>query len=143
MTSAGSVAEIVSVDIWENHSQYDGVSRQARVVLVVTTVALLPWLGMLQALPHDHGDTRVPQETLTCSASHPTSNESHLHAAGLLLAPHQCLACLAGTSHAASPSSVKLAGVESAASLDGERPADVRSRSCVSLPPLRGPPVTV
>jgi hypothetical protein len=140
MTSAESVADIVSVDIWENHSQYDGVSRQARVFLIVITVALLPWLGMLQALPHDHGDARVPSETLACSASHPTSSESHLHTAGVLLAPHQCLACLAGASHAESPPPVKLVGLETSATLDVERPADVRSRSCAALPLLRGPP---
>ena len=110
---------------------------------MLTTVVLLPWLGMLQALPHDHGDAGVPKEHLTCSASRPTSHEVHLHAAGQVVPSHPCLACLAGASHAASPPPVRVVGVEPTATVVAERQADVRSRSCVSFPLLRGPPVTV
>ncbi|MDX2436597.1 MAG: hypothetical protein QNL88_06045 [Acidobacteriota bacterium] len=114
---------------------------RAQVVLVVLTVTLLPWLGLLQALPHSHTDTEIPQEALACSASAPGSHEVHLHGAGQSLAPHPCLACLAGTSHAAAPSPAKLAGAESVTSLTAARADDVRSRSRAHLPLLRGPPV--
>jgi hypothetical protein len=110
-------------------------------VVVLLTAALLPWLGVLQSLPHTHSDAAVPREHLVCSASGPTSHEVHLHGAGHVLPPHPCLACLAGASHAASPPPVKMAWVESTAPFVAEQEDAVRSRSSVSLPLLRGPPL--
>lgn len=110
-------------------------------MLILLTVALLPWLGVLQSLPHHHADATVSQEELACSASSPKSSEIHLHAAGRPLPHHPCLACLAGASQAAAPSLVKLERGESAAKLAAERPHEVRSQSRTHLPLLRGPPV--
>jgi len=106
-------------------------------------VALLPWLGLVRALPHHHADTTVSQELLACSASSPSSSEIHLHEAGHLLPPHPCLACLAAASHAAAPSLVKAELGESTSRLSAERSHEVRSRSRAHLPLLRGPPVVV
>jgi hypothetical protein len=132
---------IEDVDIRVRHSQDGEVNRQARVVLVLLTVALLPWLGLLQAVPHHHADATVSQEALACSASSPSSSEIHLHTAGHLLPFHPCLACLAAASHAAVPSLLKLVRGDSTAQLPAERPHEVRSRSHAHLPLLRGPPV--
>jgi len=106
-------------------------------------VALLPWLGLLQAFPHTHADTAIPQEELACSASSPRSHEVHLHEAGHLLPHYPCLACLAGMSHAAAPSLFKLEREEPAARFAAEQTHDVRSRSRAYLPLSRGPPVAV
>jgi len=110
-------------------------------VLILLTAVLLPWLGLVQGLPHSHSDGSIPQEELACSVSGPNSNESHLHAAGNPLPAHPCLACLAGTSHAAAPSLVQLKREQSATRLPTAPPREAHARNRFHLPLLRGPPV--
>lgn len=120
---------------------HDGiVNRFNRLGAILLVVALLPWVGMLRALPHNHADVLVPQEALGCSASSPTSHEFHLHGVGHHLPPHLCLACLAGSSHAEDPVPVTVAVTPSAAPLAVNRVAGVQSSICSHLPLVRGPP---
>lgn len=116
-------------------------NRHLRESLVLLAVVVLPWIGILQALPHSHADLLIPREELDCSASSPTSHEVHLHHGGRVLTPHQCLACLAGSSFAVVPTPVMLAAAPFVAPLTAEGPADVRWRVRYSLPLVRGPPV--
>jgi len=100
------------------------------------------WYGVLLSTPHNHANNAVPQEELACSASHPFSQTNHLHASGLSVTPHPCLACLAGTTVV---DTLGLAEVEEAAV--GETvfvapSSDLRSRLHTQLPLLRGPPLT-
>jgi hypothetical protein len=131
----------VDVDIGAARSQDIGVSRMARVILIFLTMALLPWLGLVQALPHNHAGASVSQELSVCSTSGPNSTEVRLHHRGDLLPHHVCLACLASASHAAAPSQVKLDREEFAVRFPAERPHEGHSRSHAHLPLLRGPPV--
>jgi len=108
------------------------------VVLVAAT--LLAWHGVMLATPHDHADTKVPQEELACSASHPSSQTSHLHHSGRMLSRQICLACLAGTAVAEAP---EVSGVESitiGGLATSAASPDLRSRLRTELPLLRGPP---
>jgi len=114
-----------------------------QVALVLVAALMLPWSGMVQSVPHNHSDMLVPQEALACAASGPTSKEVHLHGAGDLLAPHPCIACLAGSNHAAAPRPFTLGGVEVASPLQVARPHDLGSRNRLQLPMLRGPPAGV
>jgi hypothetical protein len=109
---------------------------------LLVAAALLTWHGVLLATPHNHADSTVPQEELICSASHPSSQTSHLHGSGRLLSPHPCLACLAGTTVAVV---IGISGIDGAEVDDFivlPSAADLRSRAHTRLPPLRGPPLT-
>ena len=118
-------------------------SIRRQVLPVLLAAIVLPWIGLVQAVPHFHADTQVSQEVLACTASSPISHEVHLHGAGETLTPHPCVACLAGTSRAAAPSPVTPGEVESAPFLWTEQPHDVRSLNHSPLPLLRGPPATL
>jgi hypothetical protein len=110
-------------------------------VLLVATLSVA-WYGVMLTVPHDHVDSSVPREELSCSASHPTSETQHLHRAGRVLSPHPCLACLAGT---AIPEVLKTAVVDGFAvhqRIDAAAATDLRSRLHSRLPFLRGPPLT-
>jgi hypothetical protein len=120
----------------------DFVRSLARTSVLLVAAALLTWHGVLLATPHDHADSSVPQEELLCSASHPSSQSSHLHGSGRLLLPHPCLACLAGTTV------VDMIGISGIAGADVDQlfvkatATDLRPSFQALLPPLRGPPQT-
>ena len=115
-------------------------SIRTRAFVLLLSAALLPWLGLVQAIPHHHAESGVPQEELACSASRPSSHEQHLHNAGHDLAHHHCLVCLAGSFVSWVPGSVGILYEEEARPLQGSRPFDLRPRLRAELPQLRGPP---
>ena len=110
--------------------------------MLLVAAALLAWHGVLLATPHNHADNTVPQEELACSASHPRSQTDHLHGSGRLLAPHPCLACLAGTTVAVTPGIARVEGAVVDGSAGVAPVCDLRSRLHTQLPLLRGPPLT-
>jgi hypothetical protein len=114
-----------------------------RVPALVLVATMVVWHGLLQGVPHTHADRAVPQELLSCWASHPFSQEAHLHSAGKVMTPHVCLACLAGSVAAAIPAA-------SCGGVTAVEPSAVevvtthlRSQLNAGLPLLRGPPVIV
>jgi hypothetical protein len=111
---------------------------KATLLLVAATLAV--WHGVLLGVPHNHVDTAVPQEELACSASHPFSQTSHLHSAGHLLAPHDCLACFAGTNGATAPGLSSLPVLIPSEVLLDVPGEDCRAQIHSHLPLLRGPP---
>ncbi len=115
-------------------------SLRARLPVVPLVAALVLWHGLLQAVPHNHAEAGVPQEHLACRASHPLSQESHLHGAGEAMTPHPCLACLVGSTAASVPGLSRLDGL--APGLRGLESAGNPARSLIrtQLPPSRGPP---
>ena len=122
------------------HIEY--VISLARATILLVAAMSLTWHGVLLATPHSHADNAVPQEELACSASHPSSQITHLHGSGHSVPPHPCLACLAGTTVA---DAMGLAEVEEAAvgeSIIVVASSDLRSRLHTQLPLLRGPPLT-
>ena len=110
--------------------------------MVLVVAAMLTWHGVVLATPHNHADSSVPQEELVCSASHPSSQTSHIHGSGRLLSPHPCLACLAGTTVL---DVIGISGIDGA-DIDQlvvtASATDLRPRFHALLPPLRGPPLT-
>jgi hypothetical protein len=114
-----------------------------KATLLSGVAMLAVWHGVLLAVPHNHGDTAVPQEKLACSASHPLSQTSHLHSAGHLLDHHACLACFAGTSGATASGLENLAIIMPSDSLPTMPPGDCRAQIHSHLPLLRGPPQIV
>ncbi len=115
----------------------------SRVLLVTVAALLMTWHGLLLSLPHNHADVGIPQEELACSASHPLSGSFHLHGAGEVLAPHHCLACLAGSNHASAPVTMTLGVVISEFVQPAAAAADCRTHSRFHLPLYRGPPTSV
>jgi len=115
----------------------------AKILFVWAAAFLMTWHGVTLSLPHNHVDVGVPQEELACSASHPLSGTFHLHGAGEVLAPHHCLACLAGSNHASAPVTTALGVVISEYVQPAAAVADCRSKFRIHLPVLRAPPTTV
>lgn len=109
----------------------------------LTAAILVTWHGVILSVPHRHIDDGVPQEELACSASHSLSQTSHLHGAGIVLAPHSCLACIAGTSSAAAPGFGSLPTATTSISQPPVLPDVCRSQDFSCLPLLRGPPLIV
>jgi len=111
--------------------------------VLLAVAMLVAWHGVLLSTPHNHADDVVPQEELACSASHPSSQESHLHDAGQLLTPHPCLACLAGSNFAAMghASIIEMTTVVSGASVVSA--TDCRFETFAYLADLRAPPFAV
>ena len=117
------------------------VKSPVRIILLLVAAALVGWHGVVLSTPHNHADVAVPQEQLACSASHPSSQANHLHAAGRLLSPHPCLACLAGSTVTETPGIVGVDTLTPAGPAVATRSLDRRSRLYTSLPLLRGPPL--
>lgn len=115
-------------------------SLRARLPVVPLVAALVLWHGLLQAVPHNHAEAGVPQELLACRASHPLSQESHLHGAGEAMTPHPCLACLVGSTAASVPGLSRIDGLApEQRRLEGAA-SHARSVVRTQLPPSRGPP---
>jgi hypothetical protein len=119
------------------------VKLSVRVPFLLAVAMLVAWHGLLLSTPHSHAENAVPQEELVCSASHPSSQESHLHEAGQLLTPHTCLACLAGSNFAAmgGASIIEMTTVVSGASVVSA--TDCRFETLAHLADLRAPPFAV
>jgi hypothetical protein len=114
-----------------------------KATLLLCAATLAVWHGVLLGVPHNHTDTELPQEELACSASHPLSQTSHLHSAGHPLAPHHCLACLAGTSGAIPPGLASLAVLAPSDTLPAMPREEIRLQNHSNHPPHRGPPSLV
>lgn len=108
--------------------------------MAILVAALVLWHGLLQAVPHHHIEAGIPQEVLACWASHPLSQESHMHGAGEAMTPHPCLACLAGSITAAMPALSRIDGAAPGGGSVEVVPPSPRSLPLVQLPPSRGPP---
>jgi hypothetical protein len=108
--------------------------------MLLVAATLVAWHGFLIATPHHHTDASVPREELACSASGPSSQVDHLHTSGRPMAPHTCLACLAGSAPADSVGVARVETLAGGASIVALSPSDLRSRFHTHLPPLRGPP---
>jgi hypothetical protein len=111
-----------------------------RMPILIAAACLLMWHGVLQAVPHAHGDDQLTQERLNCWASHPMSPEFHLHATGQTIHHQICLACLAG------PNVVGVAGTTSLP-IDAGSAAPIEMEGHFTggqlhtdLPVSRGPP---
>jgi hypothetical protein len=137
------VVLIIGFDIIGATNHHGWVRVPAKILLVTAAAFLMTWQGTILGLPHHHADAGIPQEGLACSASHPLSGTSHLHGAGEVLAPHHCLACLAGSNHASAPVMVALGSAISEHVQVAVAVADCRSHGFFHLPLLRGPPFTV
>jgi hypothetical protein len=119
------------------------VNLLARTTVLLVAAALLAWHGMLLAIPHNHADHAISQEQLYCSASHPSSDASHLHAKGQHLSPHPCIACLVGSTVVDAAGSDAFEGVADQGAAEVVASSDHRSRYRSHLPPHRGPPSLV
>lgn len=106
----------------------------------IAVSCLVLWHGIMAGVPHHHADTAVPQERLACSASHPLSQESHLHDRGETLESHPCLACILGSVIASTPSPASAARVPEHPAVAAGGLPDFRSHHRVLLPLHRGPP---
>lgn len=118
------------------------VSIRLRLLPILLVAALLPWMGVLQALPHHHAESGVPQEELTCLASRPMSDLEHLHSAGDRLHHNPCSTCIAGATTAWTSKNVTVVCGEDEGTLTGSDLYDLRSRLRAQLPLQRGPPAT-
>ena len=130
-------------DIIGTTNHHGWVRVSARVLLVTAAAFLMTWHGIILGLPPNHADTGIPQEELACSASHPLSSTFHLHGAGEVLTPHHCLACLAGSNHAAAPAMMAARPVFSKQVQEVAAVTDCRPYGRFHLPLLRGPPAIV
>jgi hypothetical protein len=130
-------------DIIGTTDHHGWVRVSAKVLLVTAAAFLMTWHGIILGLPHNHADAGIPQEELACSASHPLSNTFHLHGAGEVLTPHNCLACLAGSNNASAPVTVALGSTISDHVQAAVAVTDCRSKFRVHLPVLRAPPTSV
>jgi hypothetical protein len=130
-------------DIIGTTNHHGWVRVSAKVLLVTAAAYLMTWHGIILGLPHNHADAGIPQEELACSASHPLSGTSHLHGAGEVLTPHNCLACLAGSNNASAPVTVALGSTISDHVQAAVAVTDCRSKFRVHLPVLRAPPTSV
>jgi hypothetical protein len=111
-----------------------------RIMPLAIVATLVFWHGLLQGVPHNHVDTAVPQERLTCSASRPLSQEFHLHSAGEALDVHSCLACSAGSTAAFSdPADGAARAPDFRTKVEVGQP-DCRPLHRKHLPQHRGPP---
>jgi len=115
----------------------------SRVLLVTAAALLMTWQGLILSLPHSRVDVDIPQEELACSASHPLSGTIHLHGAGDVIAPHHCLACLAGSNHESAPVTMTLGVVLSEHVQPAAAVTDCRAHGRFHLPLHRGPPTSV
>lgn len=120
---------------------HDPVNSVTRVTVLLVGAMLLSWQTVILAVPHNHSDNAVPQEELACSASHPLSPTSHLHGAGLVLSPHPCLACLAGSTVAEEPAAEELVAATSCEPVVGTSIGVHRPRHIARLPLSRAPPL--
>ena len=134
--------DVNGFDISRPAIHHVSVNFMARTTVLLVAAALLAWHGMLLATPHNHTDNAVPQEELACSASHPSSQTSHLHNSGRLLSPHPCLACLAGTTVVEVPANRGVGSTTHAEWADISSSPDLWSRLHLQLPLLRGPPAS-
>jgi hypothetical protein len=119
------------------------VSKLARNTALFVMASLLAWQGIVLSIPHDHADHGVPQEELLCTASHPLSQTSHLHASGRHLSPHPCIACLAGSTAADIAGAVAIEWAADDVVADVVVALDLRARFRSYLPLHRGPPSLV
>ena len=145
MTTSYTVMSFSShgFDIIDTTDHHGWVRVLAEVLLVTAAAFLMTWHGIILSQPNNHADAGIPQEELTCSASHPLSSTFHLHGAGEVLTPHHCLACLAGSNHASAPVTVTLGSVISKHVQAAVAVTDCRSKFRVHLPVLRAPPANV
>lgn len=109
--------------------------------MLLATALLVAWYGVVFSVPHNHADSAIPQEKLACSASHPTSQTSHLHTSGRPLSPHPCLACLSGSTAANLEPGSQVAFAEDSGSPVILSVVGSGPDSFTHLPPLRGPPI--
>jgi len=122
---------------------HGSVKLSVRAPVLLAVAMSVAWHGVLLSTPHCHAENAMPQEELVCSASHPSSQESHLHDAGQHLTPHTCLACLAGSNIAAMgyASIIEMTTVVSGASVVSA--TDCRFETFAYLADLRAPPFAV
>jgi hypothetical protein len=137
------VVLIIGFDIIGAPNHHGWVRLSAKTLLVTTAAFLMTWYGIILGLPHHHADPGIPQEELACSASHLLSSTSHLHGAGVVLAPHDCLACLTGSNHASAPATMALGTKISDDVQVAVAVTDCRSHGRFHLPLHRGPPTNV
>ena len=121
---------------------HETVKTAARASVLLVEATLLVWHGVMLSTPHNHADNAVPREELACSASHPSSQTSHLHGSGQAVSPHPCLACLAGSTVADAPGIAEVESVVGGESCVVDVSPDLRARFQSHLPLFRGPPLT-
>ena len=109
--------------------------------MLFAAAVLAAWQAVIVAAPHHHADDTVPQEELACSASHPLSQTSHLHASGVAMSPHRCLACLSGSTVAEAPKGVAVAAATDLGCHCDGATWILRSSLHIHLPLVRGPPL--
>jgi hypothetical protein len=119
---------------------HESVRSSARDMVLLFAALLVASQGVIVSIPHDHADGAVPQEELACSASHPSSETEHLHGSGRLLAPHACVACLAGSTAGESLGVVSIDGAPESGPCVVTDANEMRLRDRARLPFLRGPP---